>query len=82
MAKESAWAPFSKNLRMQSMAFVNEVLRRCGATFRNPAASANNGRRTKLPRAQDKDDIANRRFLYDLAAFFSRAAEHGGLEVW
>jgi hypothetical protein len=34
------------------------------------------------PTAQDKDDIANRRFLYDLAAFFSRAAEHGGLEVW
>ncbi len=134
-AKESAWAPFSRTLTVQSMAFVNEVLGRCGATFRNSApGSANIGAmlppgpsgevdQRKLgsndgwlltpaecafvadrlrvwldgggevfqfrdrswnltPTAQEKDDIANRRFLYDLCAFLSRAEGHGGLEVW
>ena len=34
------------------------------------------------PAAKDKDDLKTRMFLYELSAFFSRAAQHGGVEVW
>lgn len=34
------------------------------------------------PTSADRDDRATRVFLGDLVAFFARAAEHRGLEVW
>lgn len=34
------------------------------------------------PAAKGKEDLANRKRLVDLAAFFARAAQYGGVEVW